>query len=165
MSFGGTGDGWENGPMSALKDRLRTELTASMKARDALRSSTIRMALAAITNAEVAGKTARELSDDEVTGVLASEAKKRKESAEAFDGANRPELAAKERAEGEILAEFLPAALGEEEVAAIVADAIAATGAATLKQMGQVMKLVTPQVTGRADGAAVAAEVKRQLGA
>ncbi|RLV57468.1 GatB/YqeY domain-containing protein [Aeromicrobium phragmitis] len=153
--------------MSALKDRLRAELTAAMKARDSLRSSTIRMVLTSITNAEVAGTEARELSDDDVIGVLATEAKKRREAAEAFDAGQRPELAQKERDEAGVIAEFLPAALSDEEITALVSDAIASTGAAGegMKAMGKVMGVVTPQTKGRADGAKVAAEVRRQLSA
>lgn len=153
--------------MSALKDRLRAELTAAMKARDSLRSSTIRMVLTSITNAEVAGTEARELSDDDVIGVLATEAKKRREAAEAFDAGQRPELAQKERDEAAVIAEFLPAALSEEEIAALVSEAIESTGAAGegMKAMGKVMGVVTPQTKGRADGAKVATEVRRQLSA
>lgn len=153
--------------MSALKDRLRDDLNTALKARDGLRTSVIRMVLAAITTAEVAGKEARELSDDDVLGVLTSEAKKRRESATAFDEGNRPELADKERAEAAILAEYLPEALSDEEVAAIIAEAIDQTGAAGegMKAMGKVMGIVTGRTKGRADGAAVAAEVRRQLGA
>lgn len=151
--------------MSSLKDRLRTDLTASMKARDSLRSSTIRMILTAISNAEVAGKEARELSDDDIISILATETKKRREAAEAFDAGNRPELAQKERDEAVIIADYLPAALSNEEISELVKAAIEQTGADSLKQMGQVMGIVTPQTKGRADGAAVAAEVKRQLGA
>jgi uncharacterized protein YqeY len=152
--------------MASLKDRLRTELTASMKARDELRSSTLRMVLTAITNAEVSGKQARVLSDSDVTGVLASEAKKRRESAAAFDSANRPELAGKERAESAIIAEFLPEPMSADEISALVADAIESLGVSGegLRAMGRVMGAVTPQVKGRADGGAVAAEVRRQLG-
>jgi len=152
--------------MASLKDRLRTELTASMKARDELRSSTLRMVLTAITTAEVAGKEARELSDDEVTGVLASEAKKRREAATAFDDAGREELAAKERAEAAILAEFLPEPLTDEEISALVAATIAELGVAGegMKAMGRVMGAVTPRTKGRADGGVVSAEVRRQLG-
>ena len=152
--------------MSALKDRLRADLTAAMKARDELRSATLRMALAAITNAEVAGKQARELSDDDVVGVLSSEAKKRREAATAFDGGGRPELAEKERAEAAVLAEYLPEQLSAEEITRIVSAAVEKTGAADqgMKAMGKVMGIVQPQVRGRADGAAVAAEVRRQLG-
>ncbi|MDO9378191.1 MAG: GatB/YqeY domain-containing protein [Nocardioidaceae bacterium] len=151
--------------MSALKDRLRDDLTASIKARDSLRSGTLRMVLTAITNAEVSGKQARELSDDDVLGVLTSEAKKRREASEAFDAGNRPELADKERAEAAVLAEYLPEPLGEDEVRAIVTAAVQQTGAEGMKAMGQVMGVVQPQVKGRADGAVVAAEVRRQLGA
>jgi uncharacterized protein len=152
--------------MASLKDRLRAELTASMKARDELRSSTLRMVLTAITNAEVSGQQARVLSDDDVTGVLASEGKKRRESAAAFDAADRPELADKERAESAIIAEFLPEPLSAEEVAALVTAAIDDLGVRDdgMRAMGRVMATVTPQVRGRADGGAVAAEVRRQLG-
>lgn len=149
----------------ALKERLQTDLTAAMKSRDALRSATIRMALTAITNEEVSGKQARVLSDDEVLTVLTREAKKRREAAEAFDGAGRAELAARERAEGEVLSDYLPAQLSDEELVELVQTAIAETGADNPKAMGQVMKVLQPQVTGRADGGRVAAEVRRQLGA
>ena len=152
--------------MSALKDRLRADLTTSIKARDELRSSTLRMVLTAITNAEVAGKEARELSDEDVVAVLASEAKKRREAATAFAEGGREEMAAKEAAEGEVIAEYLPTPLTEAEIAALVTAAIASTGAADegMRAMGKVMGVVTPQVRGRADGGAVAAEVRRQLG-
>ncbi len=153
--------------MSELKDRLRADLTTAMKARDQLRTGTLRMVLTAITNAEVGGKEARELSDDDVVAVLTSEAKKRREAAEAFDDGNRPELAAKEREESAVLAEYLPDQLGEDEVRDIVTAAVESTGSAGagMKAMGAVMGVVQPQVKGRADGKAVAAEVKRQLGA
>ncbi len=152
--------------MSTLKDRLRTDLTTAMKARDDVRSSTLRMILTAVTNAEVAGKVAKELTDDEVLTVLSSEAKKRREAAVAFEEGNRPESAAKERAEAAVIQDYLPEQLGPEEIAAVVAAAVEKLGAAGAgpKAMGQVMGLVTPQVKGRADGAAVAAEVRRQLG-
>jgi uncharacterized protein YqeY len=137
-----------------------------MKARDELRSSTLRMVLTAITNAEVAGKQARQLTDDDVTGVLASEGKKRREAATAFDSANRPELAAKERAESAIIAEFLPEPLSADQISSLVASTIDTLGVqdAGMRAMGRVMGVVTPQVKGRADGGAVAAEVRRQLG-
>jgi len=151
--------------MAELKDRIRADLTAALKARDSLRASTLRMAIAAITNAEVAGKEARELTDDDVVGVLTSESKKRREAAEAFDAGNRPELAEKERAEAAVLAEYLPEPLADDEVSAIVAAAIEKTGAEGPKGIGPVMGIVQSQVRGRADGAAVAAEVRRQLGA
>lgn len=152
--------------MSTLKDQLRTDLTTSIKARDELRSSTLRMVLTAITNAEVAGKQARELTDDDVLTVLTSEAKKRREAATAFADGNRPESAAKERAEAEVIAGYLPEPLSADDVATLVADAIAGLGVADegMKAMGRVMGVVTPQVKGRADGGVVAAEVRRQLG-
>ena len=152
--------------MSALKDRLRQDLTTAIKARDEVRSSTIRMVLSAITNAEVAGKVARELSDDDVVGVLSTEAKKRREAAQAFADGGRAEMAAKERAEAEVIADYLPAQLTEEEIRDLVAEAVASTGAAGegMRAMGKVMGVVTPRTKGRADGGAVAAEVRRQLG-
>ncbi|HWB66180.1 MAG TPA: GatB/YqeY domain-containing protein [Mycobacteriales bacterium] len=153
----------------SFKEQLRADMTAAMKARDELRTATLRMVLAAITNEEVAGKQARELSDDEVVKVVAREAKKRREAAEAFDGGGRPELAERERAEGEVLAAYLPAQLSDEELTGLVSVAIASAGEGVdqplgPKQMGAVMKLVTPQVAGRAEGGRVAAEVRRQLG-
>jgi hypothetical protein len=137
-----------------------------MKARDELRSSTLRMALTAITNAEVAGSQARVLSDDDVTGVLATESKKRREAATAFDDAGREELAAKERAEAVILAEFLPEPMTADEISALVATTIDELGVAGdgMKAMGRVMGAITPQTKGRADGGVVSAEVRRQLG-
>ncbi len=154
------------GDMSDLKDRLRTDLTTSIKARDEVRSSTLRMVLTAITNAEVAGKQSRELTDDDVIGVLSSEAKKRREAAEAFDDAGRVEMATKERAEAEVIADYLPEQLSEGEIADLVTSAIAQVGAAGegMRAMGKVMGMIQPQVKGRADGGAVAAEVRRQLG-
>ena len=153
--------------MSSLKDRLRSDLTTAIKGRDEVRSSTLRMVLTAITNAEVAGKESRELSDDDVIGVLSSEAKKRREAATAFEEGDRPEMAAKEKAEAAVLADYLPEQLSAEDVAAIVSAAVAQVGAAGegMRAMGKVMGVVQPQVKGRADGGAVAAEVRRQLGA
>jgi uncharacterized protein YqeY len=150
--------------MANLKERLRADLSASMKARDTVRTRTIRMALTAVSNEEVAGKTARELSDDEVIAILTKEAKKRRDAAEAFAGAGRDDRAADERAEGEVLAGYLPAQLSDDDLAGIVAAAISETGAVGMSAMGQVMKTVRPQVAGRAEGARVAAEVRRQLG-
>jgi uncharacterized protein YqeY len=149
-----------------LKDRLRADLTTSIKSRDEVRSSTLRMVLTAITNAEVAGKVARELSDDDIIGVLSSEAKKRREAATAFADGGRAEMAAKETAEAAVIADYLPAQLSEQEIADLVTAAVAQVGAAGegMKAMGKVMGVVTPQVKGRADGGAVAAEVRRQLG-
>lgn len=151
--------------MSALKDRLRADLTTAMKAREEIRSSTLRMVLSAVTNAEVAGKQARELSDADVVDVLSSEAKKRREAAIAFDEGGRAEMATRERAEAAVIAEYLPAQLEPREIADIVAAVVAQTGSAGhgMRAMGTVMGRVQPQVKGRADGAAVAAEVRRQL--
>jgi uncharacterized protein YqeY len=152
--------------MSTLKDRLRADLTSAMKARDELRSGTLRMILTSVTNAEVAGKVARELTDEDILDVLSSEAKKRREAAVAFEDGGRPESAAKERAEAAVIAEYLPAQLGPDEIADIVGKAVAELNAAGEgpKAMGRVMGMVQPQVKGRADGAAVAAEVRRQIG-
>src|SRR4051794_7133840 len=152
--------------MSMLKDRLRADLTTSIKARDEIRSSTLRMVLTSITNAEVAGKEARELTDEDVLGVLTSEGKKRREAAEAFEDAGRSEQAAKERAEFAVLAEYLPEQLTAEQAADLVTEAIEATGAREegVRAMGKVMGALQPKVKGRADGGAVAAEVRRQLG-
>jgi uncharacterized protein YqeY len=147
-----------------LKARLEDELRVAMKARDELVTSTLRMALAAVRNAEVAGTEARALSDDEVLGVLAKEAKKRREAATAFADAGRTSQAERERAEEEVLTRYLPVQLGDEELAAIVADTLTAGGFAGPKSMGPAMKAVQAAVTGRAEGARVAAEVRRQLG-
>jgi uncharacterized protein YqeY len=149
--------------MADLKDRLRGDLTAAMKARDEIRTRTLRMVLTSVSTEEVAGSAARELSDDDVMKVLTKEAKKRREAAEAFAAAGREEQAAAERAEGAILSGYLPAQLGDDEIAALVAAAIEETGASGMAAMGTVMKAVTPRVAGRADGARVAAEVRRKL--
>lgn len=146
-----------------VKEQLQSDLTEAIRARDELRAATIRMALTAITNEEVAGKQARTLSDDEVVTVLTREAKKRREAATAFDDAGRTELADRERAEGAVLATYLPAQMTDEEIADVVRRAIAETGASGPQAMGQVMKAVQPQVAGRAEGGRVAAEVRRQL--
>ena len=146
-----------------LKDRLRADLTAAMKDRDEVRTRTLRMALTSVSNEEVAGKAARELSDDEVLKILAREAKRRREAATAFQDAGRDEQAAAERAEDAVLSDYLPAQLSDAEVTDLVAAAIAETGASGMAAMGQVMKTVTPRVAGRAEGSRVAAEVRRQL--
>ncbi|HEV2934285.1 MAG TPA: GatB/YqeY domain-containing protein [Streptosporangiaceae bacterium] len=151
--------------MAELKARLRADLTAAMRARDQVRMRTLRMALTSITNEEVAGAAARDLSDDEIVRVLTREARKRKEAAEAFGAAGRDDQAAAERAEGEVLAGYLPAQLGDDELAALVDAAIAEIGASGMASMGLVMKTVTPRIAGRADGARVAAEVRRRLSA
>lgn len=151
---------------TGLQAQLRADLTTAMKARDQLRANTIRGVLTAVSRAETSGSTAVELTEDQVRDVVISEAKKRRESAEAFRGAGRVELAEKEEAEGAVLAGYLPAALSPDEVSGIISAAIEQTGAAELgmRAMGKVMGVVTAQTKGRADGKAVAAEVKRQLG-
>ena len=154
----------EPGP-SQLKSTLRVDLHTSMREHDKVRSSTLRMALTAVTNEEVSGTTARELSDDEVLKVLAREAKKRREAATAYREAKRPELAAKEEAELVFLEAYLPAQLSDPELQALVAQAINETGANGMPQMGMVMKAATTLVAGRAEGGRVAAIVKSALAA
>ncbi|WP_042420558.1 GatB/YqeY domain-containing protein [Streptacidiphilus anmyonensis] len=151
---------------TTLKQQLQEDLTASIRARDDLRSGTIRLTLAAITKEEVAGKTARELSDEEVLQVITREAKKRREAAEAFEQGGRTDSAARERAEGELLAGYLPKQLSDEELTAIVTAAVAeaaASGAEGPRAMGAVMKIVNPKVKGLAEGGRVAAAVKQAL--
>ncbi|SCK47322.1 GatB/YqeY domain-containing protein [Streptomyces sp. WMMB 322] len=152
--------------MTTLKSRLQNDLTAAIKERDELRSATLRMTLAAISKEEVAGKSARALSDDEVQKVITREAKKRREAAEAFADGGRGEQAERERAEGEVLADYLPKQLTDEELDALVAEAVAeaqAGGAEGPRAMGAVMKIVNPKVQGRAEGGRVAAAVKKRL--
>jgi uncharacterized protein YqeY len=149
--------------VNELKERLRTDLNAAMRARDQVRLRALRMALTSITNEEVSGDAPRELSDDEIVKVLTRETKKRREAADAFESAGRADQAAAERAEEEVLAGYLPAQLTDAELTSVVSAAIAETGAAGMPGMGKVMKAVTPRVAGRADGARVAAEVRRQL--
>ena len=148
---------------SQLKASLRADLHTSMRERDKVRSATLRMALTAVTNEEVSGTTARELTDDEVLKVLAKEAKKRREAATAYLEGKRPELAAKEEAELAILEAYLPAQLSDTELQALVAQAILETGASGMPQMGLVMKAATALVAGRAEGGRVAAIVKSAL--
>jgi len=150
--------------MSTLEKRLHDDLTTAIRGRDEVRSATLRMALTAVKNESVSGTEARELSDDEVVTVLGREAKKRRESATAYDDAQRPELAARERAELAVLEGYLPAQLGDDELATLVAAAVAETGADSPRQMGAVMKVLTPRVAGRADGGRVAAAVRAALG-
>ena len=155
-------------PSTGLKARLHTDLTESIRNRDAVRSATIRMVLTSVRAEEVSGKQARELSDDEVLKVIAKEAKKRAESAEAFAGAGRQELADQERAEGEVLARYLPQQLTDDELAAIARTAVDETAAELgerpgPRQMGQVMKRANAAAAGRADGGRVAAAVKALL--
>jgi uncharacterized protein YqeY len=154
----------DNAGMSALKEQLQADLTTALKSRDEVTAATIRMTLAAITNEEVAGKEARELSDEDVLTVLGREAKKRREAADAYDDADRAELADRERAELDVLTRYLPEPLGEDDLNAIVAAAVAQVDASGPAAMGAVMKIVQPQVKGRADGGHVAALVKQALG-
>jgi uncharacterized protein YqeY len=146
-----------------MKDQLRADLTTAMKARDETRTRTLRMALTSITNEEVSGAAARDLTDDEIVRILTREAKRRREAAAAFAEAGRAEQAAAERAEEDVLASYLPAQLDDAELAVLVADAIAETGAAGPGGIGQVMKALTPKVAGRAEGSRVAAMVRSQL--
>jgi uncharacterized protein len=149
--------------MAALKDRLRSDLTAAMKARDEVTVRTLRMALTSVSKEEVAGASARELSDNEVLSVLTREAKRRREAADAFAAAGREEQAAAELAEGAVLDTYLPAQLTDAELGEFVTAAIEETGATSPRDMGQVMKALTPRVAGRAEGGRVAAEVRRRL--
>ncbi|GGW17830.1 GatB/YqeY domain-containing protein [Streptomyces capoamus] len=151
---------------TTLKSKLQDDLNAAIKERDELRSSTLRLTLTAITKEEVAGTEKRELSDDEVLKVITREAKKRREAAEAFAQGGRPEQAEREKAEGELLARYLPKQLSDEELDAIVAQAVEearAAGAEGPRAMGAVMKLVNPKVAGQAEGGRVAAAVKKRL--
>ena len=149
--------------MSRLKDRLRSDLTDAIRSRDQLRADTLRMVLTSVTTEEVAGTQARELSDDEVLKVVAREAKKRREASSAYTDAGRAELAAREDAELAVIEAYLPAQLGDEEIEALVAEAVAETGATGMPQLGLVMKTVQRRVAGRADGGRVAAIVRRVL--
>ncbi len=154
--------------MAELKDRLRADLTLALKAKDSTTVATLRMALSAISTEEVAGSASRELPDEEVLRVLGREAKKRRESAEAFAAAGRAELAAQERAEGEVLAGYLPAQLADEELAGLVNDAVSEVTAELgqspgPRQMGRVMKVATAKVAGRAEGGRVAGAVRAAL--
>lgn len=147
----------------SLKAKVQGDLHDAMRAKEKVRAGTLRMVLTSITNEEVSGTEHRELGDDEVLKVIAKEAKKRKEAATAYRDAGREELAQREEAELGILEEYLPAQLGDDELRAIVADAVAETGASGMQQMGQVMKVAQSRVAGRADGGRVAAVVKETL--
>lgn len=149
--------------MGELKDRLHADLTASMRARDELRTATLRMALAAIGVEEVAGKAARELTDEQETAVVARESKKRREAAEAFRSGGATARAERELAEQQVLSGYLPQQLGDDELTALVAEAVAAEGASGPRAMGAVMKRVGPLVAGRAEGGRVAAAVRAAL--
>ena len=147
----------------SLKEKLQNDLTAAMRARDEIKSSTIRMILTSIKNEEVSGREARDLSDAEVITVLSREAKKRREAAEAFDQAGAKDRADQERAEGVVIAEYLPKQLSEDEIKTLIAEAIAETGANSPAQMGLVMKSLQPKTAGKADGGLVSSLVKAAL--
>ena len=147
----------------SIKEQLKKDLTEAIRGRDEITSGTIRMVLTAITNEEVAGKEARVLSDEEVITVLSREAKKRREAAEAFESAGRADKSALEKSEGEVIAKYLPAQLSEADIAAIIAEAIASTGAQGPGDMGKVMGVVKPKIAGKADGGLVSALVKAAL--
>lgn len=151
--------------MTALKDQLQQDLSAAMKSRDELRTATLRMVLSAVRNEEVAGKSARVLSDEETLKVLTREGKKRREAAEAFDAAGRVPLAERERAEGEVIDGYLPSQLDDAAISTIVTRVIDEVGAAGMQDMGKVMKPAQAAVGGAAEGGRVAAEVRRQLAA
>jgi uncharacterized protein YqeY len=147
----------------SIKEQLKKDLTEAIRGRDEITSGTIRMVLTAITNEEVAGKEARVLSDEEVITVLSREAKKRREAAEAFENAGRADKSALEKSEGEVIAKYLPAQLSEADIAAIITEAIASTGAQGPGDMGKVMGAVKPKIAGKADGGLVSALVKAAL--
>ena len=149
--------------MSELKSRLQSDLNDAIKSRNTVVAETIRMVLAAITNEEVAGKEKKELSDAEVITVLTREAKKRREAAEAFEQGGRADKAASERAEGEVIAGYLPEQLSEAEINNLIAETIAATGASGPSDMGKVMGALKAKVAGKADGALVSSLVKAAL--
>ena len=146
-----------------LKERLKSDLTEAIRARDEVRAGTIRMALTSITNEEVSGKEARVLTDAEIITVLSREAKKRREAAEAYDSAGSKERGDRERAEGLVIAEYLPSQLSEGELQEMIKAAIAETEASGPSGMGQVMKVLSPKIAGRADGSKVSAAVKAAL--
>jgi len=147
-----------------LKEKLQSDLTDAIRSRAEVKSGTIRMLLAAITTEEVSGKAARVLKDDEIITVLSREAKKRREAVEAYVAAKRDDLADKERAEGEVIAQYLPAQLSEDEIKKMIADAVSETGAAGPAGMGLVMKVLSPKIAGKADGGVVSRLVKEALG-
>jgi len=147
----------------SIKETLKADLTEAIRSSDKVVSGTIRMVLTAITNEEVSGKEARVLTDDEVITVLSREAKKRREAAEEFAKAGRTDKAAEEKAEGEVIAKYLPAQLSEDDIKKLIAAAIASTGAAGPTDMGKVMGAIKPQIAGKADGALVSSLVKAAL--
>ena len=146
-----------------LKEKLQADLTDAIRARDEVKSGTVRMLLTAITNEEVAGKTAKVLTDAEIITVLSRESKKRREAVDAYTEAMREDLANKEKAEGVIIAQYLPEQLSEAEIKKMIAEAIAETNAAGPAGMGLVMKVLQPKIAGKADGGLVSSLVKVAL--
>ena len=146
-----------------LKETLKSDLTEAIRSSNKVVSGTIRMVLTAITNEEVSGKEARVLSDEEIITVLSREAKKRREAAEEFAKAGRTDRAADEKAEGEVIAKYLPAQLSEDDIKKLIAGAVASTGAAGPADMGKVMGAIKPKIAGKADGALVSSLVKAAL--
>jgi len=146
-----------------LKETLKSDLTEAIRSSDKVVSGTIRMVLTAITNEEVSGKEARVLSDEEIITVLSREAKKRREAAEEFAKAGRTDRAADEKAEGEVIAKYLPAQLSEDDIKKLIVDAVASTGAAGPADMGKVMGVIKPKIAGKADGGLVSSLVKAAL--
>jgi len=146
-----------------LNEQLIEAMKTAMKARESLRLNAIRLIRTAIKNREIDER--RELDDQEVIGVLSTLVKQRKESALVYREGGRPELAEKEEQEQAIIQEFLPTQLDEEELRAIIESAVSETGAASMKDMGKVMKVVTGKTLGRADGRLVSELVKARLSA
>ena len=146
-----------------LKEKLQSDLTDAIRSKDGVKSGTIRMLLAAITNEEVAGKSAKVLSDAEVITVLSRESKKRREAVEAYTNAKRDDLANKEKEEAAVIALYLPEQLSEADIKKLIAAAIAETNAAGPAGMGLVMKVLQPKIAGKADGGLVSSLVKAAL--
>jgi uncharacterized protein YqeY len=146
-----------------LKEKLQSDLTDAIRSKDGIKSGTIRMLLAAITNEEVAGKSAKVLSDAEVITVLSREAKKRREAVEAYTQAKRDDLANKEKEEAAVIALYLPEQLNEADINKLIMDAIAETNAAGSSGMGLVMKALQPKIAGKADGGLVSSLVRAAL--
>ena len=147
----------------SIKETLKSDLTEAIRSSNKVVSGTIRMVLTAITNEEVSGKEARVLTDDEIITVLSREAKKRREAAEEFAKAGRTDKAAEEKAEGEVIAQYLPAQLSEDDIKQLIAAAVASTGASGPADMGKVMGAIKPQIAGKADGSIVSSLVKAAL--
>ncbi len=146
----------------SLKDRITDDMKAAMRAKDAGRLSPIRLLLAAIKQREVDERI--ELDDAQVLAVIDKMIKQRRESVTQFQAGNRADLVAKESAEINLLSGYLPAQLGDAELAAMIKEAIAASGAASMKDMGKVMGMLKPKVQGRVDMGALSARIKAALG-